>query len=252
MHHKKIRIMKKNITVMMAIAVLGLTGIANNAIAQDGAENKREVSFKLRFGVKGGLNIANVTIDNNGSVNDKKAIPSFNLGMYADIALLPMLSLQPGLTVGGKGAKFNIGDPESNNYSSMQTRPIYLELPVNMVVKIPLVNKVKLFAGAGPYIAAGIGGKNKIEGKVLGLAYSDDSKITYSNDGLDGNNGNFYKGDLKRFDAGFNVLAGLEISHFTLNANYGYGLMNIKPGSTNGVDNKYQNRVVSIQVGLLF
>lgn len=218
---------------------------------KDDNDNKREVSFKVGFGVKGGLNSANITMDKDGNVNDKRGILSYNIGVYADVALLPVLSIQPGIFLGGKGSKFTVGDEGSNNFTRVKTLPTYVEVPINVVVKLPLMNKVKLFFGAGPYAAVGVGGKNTIDGKLLGSAFSDNTNITFSNDNVN-STGSSYKGDLKRFDAGLNILGGIEISHFTLDANYGYGLVNIKPGATNGSDYKFQNRVLTIQVGLLF
>lgn len=207
--------------------------------------------FPPRIGIKAGFNSANLTIDNAGNVNDKRAIPSWHAGLFADLPLLPVLSLQPGVFLTGKGAKFTLGDNESNNYSEVSTRPMYLEVPVNLVVKLPLPNKVKVFAGAGPYGAYGIGGKNKIDGKLLGVSFADEDNIEWSNDDpKNGNNGNAYNGDLKRFDFGLNIMAGLEISHFVLNANYGYGLVNIRPGADND-NSKYQNRVASVSVGVM-
>jgi len=203
--------------------------------------------YPPRFGVKAGPGIANLTVDNAGTVNDKRAIPAGHAAIYLDMPLLPVLSIQAGVQLGNKGSKFTVGDPESANYTEVSTAPIYVEIPVNAVIKIPLVNKVKLFAGAGPYLACGVAGKNKLEGKLLGVSFSDNNSIEYNSH----NNSSSFNSDLKRFDAGLNFLAGVEISHFTLNANYGYGLTNIKSGSDNN-DSKYANRVASLSVGLIF
>ncbi|HTN47215.1 MAG TPA: outer membrane beta-barrel protein [Flavipsychrobacter sp.] len=243
--------MKNKLSILIASVVTLSAVLPQSSNAQSSGEDKREAAFKLKGGVKGGMNIANITIDNDGNVNDKRAIASYNVGFYADLALLPVFSIQPGLFLTGKGSKFTIGDEGSANYTRVTARPLYLELPVNVVVKLPLFNKVRLFFGAGPYVAMGIAGKNTVDGRLVGVSYSNDENIKFSNDGLNGNNGSAYEGNFKRFDAGFNFIGGLEISHFTLNANYGYGVVNIKPGSSNGVDNKYQNRVASIQVGFI-
>ncbi|RYD77471.1 MAG: PorT family protein [Sphingobacteriales bacterium] len=202
---------------------------------------------KTHFGVKGGLNVANMTIDNAGSVNDKRSVLSYNAGVYGDFAIIPVLSVQPGLFISGKGSKYTIGDENSGTYVRVSSKPLYLELPVNLLLKIPVFNNVKIFAGAGPYIAAGIGGKNVTEGKLLDVDYKRDSKITYSSEQTGGSSANE---NLKRFDGGFNVLAGVELGKFTLDVNYGYGLVNIKPGTTN--NEKYQNRVIAVQAGFIF
>jgi len=203
--------------------------------------------YPIRFEIKAGPSFANLAMNNASTVNNKNIIPAWHVAGLVDIPLLPVLSVQGGIQVGMKGAKFTVGDNSSNTFTNVSTHPIYLEVPLNLVVKIPIVNKVKLFAGAGPYLAAGIGGKNKLDGQLLGVSFSNDNSIQYNSS----DNSSNYNNDLRRFDAGLNFLAGLEISHLSLNANYGYGLSNIKSSSDNN-SAKYSNRVVSISIGVLF
>jgi len=235
---------------LLLIAAL-FAGTVADAQENEGHYERAMKDFPPRIGIKAGFNSANLTIDNAGTINDRRAIPAWHAGLVADFPLLPVLSIQPALLLNSKGAKYTVGDAGSANYSEVRIRPLYLELPVNAVVKIPLPNKVKLFVGAGPYIAYGLGGKIKTEGKLLGISFSDDDRIEYGNDDpANGSNGSRYKGSLKRFDAGINLLAGIEIGHLILNVGYGYGLMNIRPGSDND-DSKYQNRVGSVSVGIM-
>jgi len=205
----------------------------------------------LQFGVKGGLNIANITVTDAGDIDDNRSITSFNVGGYVDMPLAPVFSLQAGLMVTGKGSKYTWGDKSSSNWVEVKTNPIYLELPVNAVGKIPLGENFKLIVGAGPYLAMGIGGKYSTNGQLLGSDFSDDKSIEFGDDKPD-NNGSQGQGTLKRFDFGLNFLAGLELGHFTVNANYGLGLTNMNPGSDNDQGDKYKNRVFSVSVGFLF
>ena len=94
---------------------------------------------------------------------------------------------------------------------------MYVELPVNLIVKIPLgdandAEQSKLFFGAGPYIAMGVGGKNKVEGKIAGVSFSDEESIDFSNDdpttGAEEGTG---FGIMRRFDYGLNATAGFPI-----------------------------------------
>jgi hypothetical protein len=234
----------KKLTLITALLLTGGTAVtAQNTIVE--GYKKEMTKYPPRLGIKAGGGIANLSVDNVGAINNKKAIPSWHVGIYGDVPLLPMFSVQGGVMLVKKGATFTVGDNNSSDYTEVSTRPLYVEIPVNGVVRFPLPNKVRIFAGAGPYLAFGVGGKNKLEGKSLGLSFSDDKSIDYNS----ANNSTVYNSDLKRFDAGLNFLAGLEISHFTLNANYGYGLMNIKSESNNN-DAKYANRVMSLSVGM--
>jgi len=222
---------------ILPLAVLAFT--ANSASAQ------------LQFGIKGGVNYSNITISNNGETDDNRGIATWHVGGYIDAPLADVLSLQAGLMVTAKGAKYTWSNSGISSSLEAKTNPVYLELPVNLVGKIPLGDNIKLFAGAGPYVAMGIAGKNSVSGQLAGASYSRDENIEFSNDDPS-NNDNGYSGNLKRYDFGINILAGLEIGHLTLNANYGHGLVNIRPGSDNNDNDKFKNRVLSFSVGILF
>lgn len=231
----------KNLLLIPALLAFGAT----SALAQDD-------DTRLRFGIKGGYNAANLTISDNGETDDKKMLSSFHVGAYVDLPLAPVFSIQPGLMLSGKGTKYTVGDKDSDNWAETKLNPIYLEVPVNAVGKIPLADNFKLFVGAGPYIAMGIAGKQSVEGELLGVSFSEDDNIEYGDDEpINGNNGSG-KGNVKRFDYGLNFLGGLEINRFTVNAQYGLGLANINPGSDNDDNDKYKHRVLSFSVGFLF
>lgn len=233
--------------MILALPMLAGTLFAN---AQN---NAAESYMHLGFGIKGGYNNANLSVKDNGEVQDKNSISSFNVGAYLDLPLAPVLSIQPGLMVTGKGMKYTIGDKSSANWYESKANPIYLELPINVVGKIPFGPNNNIFVGAGPYAAMGIAGKNTTNGQVLGVDFSSSDNIEYGNDDpSQGNNGSSNTGTIKKFDFGINLMAGVEISHFTFNANYGIGFANIKPGSSNNDNDKYKNRVFSLSVGFLF
>lgn len=213
---------------------------------------------QVRVGVKGGLNLANISVDNEGSVDNKKTYPTFHVGVIADMPLIKdILSFQPGVFYSSKGSKLETGDKESpsvtNPYSKSTTNPQYIEIPLNFVGKVPIGSDVRLFAGIGPYFAFGVAGKNKYEfnnGVVNTDGKSDiewDDDTPFNND--DPNQGwNKYK----RFDWGGNVMVGAEISHFLLSAQYGLGFNKINSGEESTSDNKNKHRVFSISAGFLF
>src|SRR4249920_798814 len=118
--------------------------------------------------LRGGLNLANISVTDGGKVDDAKALTSFQAGFIGDIGLCQFVSLQPGLLITGKGSKTQSGEPTDANYFKATTNPIYLEVPLNLVFKFGPNDGPNFFAGAGPYLAIGIAGKNKTEGKFLG------------------------------------------------------------------------------------
>lgn len=202
--------------------------------------------------LKGGVNFANVSYNNEGEVDDATLLTSFHVGIMGDITIAKVLAIQPGIIFTGKGAKIQSGSPSDITYYKATTNPLYIELPVNAVIKLPLASpESNFFFGAGPYIAIGVGGKRKIEGKYLGVAFSSKEKIEYSND--DPSTFNDEEGAglgvMRRFDYGLNGTAGFQLKNGMIALNYGYGLAKLQSGSNSTDDNKNKHRVLSISVG---
>jgi hypothetical protein len=200
--------------------------------------------------LKGGVNFANVSYNNDGEVDDANLLTSFHVGIIGDITIAKVLAIQPGILFTGKGAKIQSGSPSDINYYKATTNPLYIEVPVNAVIKLPLPAG-NFFFGAGPYIAMGVGGKRKIEGKTLGVAYSSKENIEYSNDDPTtfNNEEGTGLGVMRRFDYGLNGTAGFQLKSVMIALNYGYGLAKLQSGSNSSVDNKNKHRVLSASVG---
>jgi hypothetical protein len=209
-----------------------------------GAQKK---SFAI---LKGGVNLANVSINDDGGIDDAKSLTSFQAGIVGDLYLTNFLSLQPGVIFTGKGTKTQSGDEDDATFYRAKTNPMYIEVPVNLVFKTP-TGPVKFFAGAGPYIAIGVAGKNKVDGKFLGTSFSSEEKIEWSDDDpttLDYEEGAGF-GIMKRFDYGLNGLLGIETKSIVLSAQYGLGLAKLQSGSDSDEDNNNKHRVVSFTIG---
>lgn len=200
--------------------------------------------------LKAGLNFANVSTDNDGSVDDAKTLTSFHVGIIGDLNVAPFLAIQPGLLFTGKGTKTQSGNEGDANWYRATSNPYYLEVPVNVVFKTP-TGPVKFFAGAGPYLGIGIAGKNKVKGALLGTSFSSENEIDFSNDDpstLNEEEGAGF-GIVKRFDYGLNGLVGIETKGLIISANYGLGLAKLQSGSNSGEDNNNKHRVFSIGLG---
>lgn len=184
-------------------------------------------------------------------MDDANALNSFHIGIGYDIPFSENFSFQPGLLYTGKGAKTSVGQAGSNFYYTAKSNPMYLELPLNFVGKIPLTQTSSFYLGAGPYAAMGINGKNKVDRYILSTHSYTSSDIVYSKDNpTTSQEENYGYGKLKRFDYGLNALAGFEFTRFTLGANYGYGLVNINSGTDNNSSDKGKNRVWSFTLGI--
>ncbi len=198
---------------------------------------------QTKFGVKGGVNFANVNVkeDESPFSMSPSSITSFHVTGLADIPVSSIFSLQPGLSFTGKGFKVDMSE-DGNTYKAT-ANVYYLEIPINAVAKFP-AGSGKFFIGAGPYAGIGLTGKTKTEtsGDIADLIPSEKKDIKFGN--------NAEEDDLKRADLGLNFLAGYELNNgLTLNGGYGLGLTNLEPKG-NGASSKH--KVFSISVGFLF
>ncbi|MEI2755168.1 MAG: outer membrane beta-barrel protein [Chitinophagaceae bacterium] len=200
--------------------------------------------------IKAGFNFANITITNDGDVDKNKMLTSFHVGFTGDIKIAPAIYFQPGILLTGKGSKTSSGNPSGNTYFEATTSPLYVEIPANFVFKSP-GKTINIFGGIGPYIAVGIAGKNKTEGKFLNIAFKSEENIKWSDDDpttLDYEEGSGY-GIMRRFDYGVNALAGVEFKQTVISIGYGFGLAKLQSGSNNQADDKNKHRVLSLSVG---
>lgn len=219
---------------------LGLTFMTTAALAAE-----------AQVYVQGGLNLANITKTKDGQTEDNNILPSFNAGILGRIPLTSMFNLESGLLLTGKGSKaetyFNSG-----NYTKARFNPIYIEVPLNAVVKIPLEKKSNVFFNAGPYVAMGIGGKSKRESKVGPIMSTSSNSIKFSNDDpFTSEEEDAAYDRLKRFDFGLNFGGGVQLGGVILKVNYGLGLAKINSTeSNNNSDDKNKYRTLSFSVGI--
>lgn len=216
------------------------------------------ISFAILFATKlstaqtyliGGLNVANISTNSNGKTEDNNALLSFNAGFLHRFDLSKVIDIETGVSVTGKGSKAETNFT-NNDYVKSTFNPIYLEVPLNAVVKITDIANNGIFFHAGPYIAVGIGGKSKTESKIGVVQSNSSSKIQFSNDDpftSQQDDANYNK--LKRFDYGLNAGVGISFSKALIRLNYGLGLSKINSTqSNNSVDDKNKYRVVSLNI----
>ena len=224
-----------------------IVGLAFLTLAFQSVLNAQKSSVILR----GGVNFANVSISDDGDIDEARSLTSFQAGIIGDVYITPFLSFQPGVVLTGKGSKTESGNTTDLNYYRATSNPYYVEIPANLVFKTP-TGPVKFFAGAGPYLGIGVAGKNEVDGKVLGTSFHSEKDIEWSNDDpgtLDYEEGAGF-GIMKRFDYGLNGLAGIEFAKAVLSVNYGLGLAKLQSGSNSSADENNKHRVFSVTIGV--
>lgn len=108
-------------------------------------------SQDIRLGIKGGLNLANEKTRSGNFSFKGTSVGSFHAGFLLDLPLSENLYLQPQLLFTGKGSR----------EQDLIFRPYYIELPVNLLYKLPVNRSLSLYGGFGPGIAIGITGNVK-------------------------------------------------------------------------------------------
>lgn len=230
--------MKKRI-LLLTLA----TGLAFVANAQDKS---------ISYGVKAGLTFPTFALSGSETVDfpDSKANPSFFLGGFVDVVISQQFSIQPGINVIGKGVKYKetateVESGTTYTYSASATiNTLYLEIPVNVVGKIPM-GTGNVFVGAGPYFGYALSGKTKAKFSISGGgdSYSDSSTEDLEFGSEDG--------EYKRIEFGFNFLGGYQLKNgLNINLGYGLGLSNVI-NNTSG-NGKASNRVLYVGLGLNF
>jgi Outer membrane protein beta-barrel domain len=208
-------------------------------------------NLKSQTYIQGGLNLANITKTNNGQTEKNNILPSFNAGILARFGLSETVDLESGLLLTGRGSKAETYFNGGADYVKAKFNPLYVEVPLNLIVKIPLDKTSGIFFNAGPYVAIGVGGKSKTESKFGPLSASSSSSIKFSNDDpFTSQQDDAAYDKLKRFDFGVNIGGGFQFEHVLLKVNYGLGFAKINSTeSNNTVNDKNKYRTLSVSVG---
>ncbi|WP_437918126.1 outer membrane beta-barrel protein [Sphingobacterium sp. LRF_L2] len=178
-----------------------------------------------RFGIKGGLNLANEysRIDNQSATTDVAA--SFHITGYFDGRVSRGFSIQPGLSLQGKGGRYEA------NGQKFTDRLLYLEIPVNFLGRVQ-AGRGEVFFGGGPYLAYGLDARVKYERNATHIEWGSNPD------------------QLNPFDAGLGILAGYTFnSGLSLSLSNSIGFVNI---SNQEGGASFRNQVVSISIGYEF
>jgi opacity protein-like surface antigen len=180
---------------------------------------------EIKFGVKGGINLATLT----GDVDDISSKVGFHVGGFAEFKLSEKFAIQPELLFSTQGAKFKESGDDFSSEDKLNLS--YINLPV--MVKFYVVPKFSV--EAGPQIGFLVSAKEKYEVKT------DGEKTSSSEDAKD-----YYKS----IDFGVNFGAGYDFTkNISAGLRYNLGLSNI---AKYGDDSKVKNSVFSLSVGYKF
>jgi len=181
---------------------------------------------QVKFGPKVGVNLSTMKMSYSGVSIDPKTLIGFHAGVISEIPLIGNLALQPGILYSVKGTKINFLGVEGS------ISPGVIEVPVNIAYSLGS-DAIKFTLFAGPYVAYGINGQTKSGGVSEDIVFG-----TEEDD------------DMNPLDYGVNFGAGVNISGLFVSAQYGLGLANLSPGTTE--DGEIKNTVIGISLAYLF
>ena len=190
---------------------------------------------QVRIAIAGGPNVSSVKETNSqpgwdSISNNYSSRTGLHVGILADIRLSTKSKFffQPAVFFYNKGRKYttpidSIGTIKTYTFSQFIN---YMDMPLNLVLKIPLGQKAKFIIGGGPYLSFFYNGKEKTE-----TAYNNGTFETTENNDLSVGT---KPGQYKTFDFGVNGLAGIEIGRISITGNYSRGLADFYTPSYQG------------------
>ena len=186
-----------------------------------------EIFAQIKVGYIWGMNLSTMAIKTEGLSSEPEMPAGVQFGGFLELDLTGNLTLQPRFLFSAKGSNYRI------DTTDVTMSPVYIEVPVLAVYTIgSKAVRVSLFTG--PYIACGIGGymiETGSELKYLKFGKGEDK-------------------DLRAFDFGYIFGAGIHIKSFLISAQYGIGLTNVSPITTDGSEMK--NKVIGISISSSF
>lgn len=173
--------------------------------------------LKLRLGAIGGVNITGLATEK--GVTDFDNYNGYNVGLVGELSKVnSVFALSVGVSLSERGAM----------YKTKESKNKYINFPVYVVYKYPLLKFLSVYGGLGPYASLRLSGSSYLKG--VG----------------DEDNGRWYA---ERFMVGANGKIGVELfKHFQLGAEYQRGFLDDYKSNNYGA----KNSSWAFNLGMLF
>lgn len=209
--------MKKSFILAIAAAcAIGASAQRASDSASFTLWDSETVEQKVIFGVRGGLNISNISGDVEGMDIDMDSKVGFRAGVSVDFPIVNSFYVNSGLFYTVKGAKSDTKDGADYYKTSLSAG--FLELPIYASYRLNFAEESQLQVNFGPYLAFGVNGKLKEEAREDMELYENKMDLF----GTDDDQGGF-----KRFDCGLGIGLGYTFHKFYLGFDYQFGLVNL-------------------------
>jgi len=221
-----------------------ILGVALTAGSLAFAQTTGSASSPVRFGIKGGMNVASLSKD--ASLEDQKSKIGFNAGVFANIPLASSFSVQPEVLYSQYGAKVKSTDEftalgtTTRNVESFSTHLDYIAVPVMFQYNfVP-----NFYVEAGPEFGFLVSAKNKGDRTttVTNASGTTTSSASYTDD--------INKDNLNTFNFGIGLGAGYYFTdNLGITARYVAGVTDVAKDRPSGSDATRNN---TFQVGLAY
>jgi hypothetical protein len=198
---------------------------------------------EFRVGIRGGLNLNNVTLTGSDAEyynSIKQSDNGFHLGLAAEIPILGPFAIRTGIDAVSKG--FKLEETELGITYTGTSRPVYLQVPVVLAY-----NGRLFYFGAGPYFSLGVAGKYKTSFKGTGI---NPFPIDLGEEG-DLKFGDNVEDDYASTDFGLVVEAGIKVSILRIGLSYSAGIKDVYPKENLG-ELSVRHAMLGVTVGLMF
>ncbi len=179
---------------------------------------------QVRYNIQAGVNFSTLT---NNLLPNTSSKTGFRAGLGINYNFSDFFSVDPSLLIVSKGFK--------QSDINLSVNPIYLQLPVNFTINLPLTRDIKILIGAGPYVAYGIGGSGSIglsSGETLidAKMFTNESVFTYYN----------------KFDAGLNSSVGIAFGDIVLSLGGEWGFLKVNDYELNNKQHLNNSYYISL------
>lgn len=216
--------MNKSIGLLLAALFFGVTANA-----------------QISYGLKAGVNFATLSSPTQESADFQTQNLLFHVTAFGDIPIANQWSVQPGLSLQGKGDKYRM--EVNGGEGDLMINLMSIEIPVNLVYYVP-AGPGDIFIGAGPYAGLIFSARAKATGDAYITTPGSDLQLKSKTITLSGD-----EKEMNRFDAGANFLLGYKLDNGLLfNAGYGLGITKLNTS----IGHHNSNRVFNIGVGYQF
>lgn len=222
----------KKVFLLAACAVFSLAASAQRASSSSSSFFSTDKAEQpVRFTIRGGVNFANIGVSGGGESESLGSRTAFNAGVGVDIPIIESFYVQTGLFFTSKGYKRT--EDRGDTRFTAKGNPAYLEIPILASYRYNFNDATQLEVNVGPYLAFGIGGKDKLEEKTEAAVIE-----TEEND--------FFNDDVKKFDMGLQVGLGVTfLKHVYLGVAYEFGFVNMFKDS-DGKSAKNRNFMINL------